>query len=431
MADQVAAALDRALALDANDPMGRFRARFYLPDERIYLDGNSLGLLSRDAEAEIGRVVEQWKTLGIAGWLEADPPWFTLGEELGAAMAPLMGAEPAAVVVTGSTTVNLHALAATFYRPEGGRRRIVATALDFPSDIYAMASQIALHGGDPARDLVLVPSRDGRTIAEQDIIAALDDTVAMALLPVVMYRSGQMLDVGRLAAEGRERGIVMGFDAAHSAGSVPHLLDDWGVDFAVWCTYKHLNAGPGAIGALYVNRRHWGAAPSLAGWWGYDKDRQFDMAFDWRGGEGAGAWQISTPSLLSAAPLRASLAMVKEAGGIGAVRTRSLALTDFLIETMERAGLTGPDYGFSIGTPLAHGQRGGHVAIEHQDADRVAKALKARGVIPDFRKPNVIRLAPVALYNSFADIAQSVGHLRGIIDGGEHLALQAGRERVA
>src|SRR5688500_14815306 len=207
-----------ALALDAADPLARFRERFHLLPGRIYLDGNSLGLLSRDAEAETLRALDQWKTLGIDGWLGADPPWFTLGEELGELVAPLVGAEPEAVVVTGSTTVNQHALTTTFYRPHEARRKIVATALDFPSDVYALQSLIRLHGGDPGHDLVLVPSRDGRTIAEEDIIAALGDDVALTLLPAVLYRSGQLLDIPRLAADAPPRRSPLGFDCAHSIG---------------------------------------------------------------------------------------------------------------------------------------------------------------------------------------------------------------------
>jgi kynureninase len=270
-----------ARELDAANPLAPFRTRFHLPPETIYLDGNSLGLMSRDAEAEAWRALDEWKRLGIGGWLGADPPWFTLGEELGAATAPLVGAEPAAVVVGGTTTVNLHALAATFYRTTAGRRAIVATALDFPSDLYALRGLIALHGGDPAADLRLVPSRDGRTIDEADVVAALDDA-ALAVLPSVLYRSGQRLDLPGLAAAGRERGVIVGFDCAHSVGAMPHAFDAWGVDFAFWCSYKYLNGGPGAPGGLYVNRRLWGTAPALAGWWGYDKERQFDMAPDWR-----------------------------------------------------------------------------------------------------------------------------------------------------
>jgi kynureninase len=419
-----------ALARDAGDPLARFRERFYLPPGRIYLDGNSLGLLSRDAEAETLAALAQWKTLAIDGWLGADPPWFTLGEELGALVAPLVGAAPEAVVVTGTTTVNQHALAATFYQPVGERRKIVATALDFPSDIYALASVVRLHGGDVERDLVLVPSREGRTIAEEDIIAALDEDVAMAVLPAVLYRSGQLLDMPRLAAEARRRGIPMGFDCAHSIGAVPHQFDAWGVDWAFWCSYKYLNAGPGATGGLYVNRRHWGSVPGLTGWWGYDKARQFDMIHAWQGAPAAGAWQISTPPLLATAPLRGSLRLFHEAG-IDALREKSLAQTAYLARLLEKSGLTAPPYGFALGTPAAPERRGGHLAVEHEEAPRIARALKARGVIPDFRAPNVIRLAPVPLYTSYHELWQMVRALQEIVDGGEHLRVAEGRDLVA
>jgi kynureninase len=419
-----------ALARDAADPLARFRERFYLLPGTIYLDGNSLGLLSRDAEAEILAALAQWKTLAIDGWLRADPPWFTLGEELGALVAPLVGAEPEAVVVTGTTTVNQHALTATFYRPEGARRAIVATALDFPSDIYALQSLIRLHGGDPERDLRLVPSADGRTVDEEAIIAALGDDVALALLPAVLYRSGQLLDIPRLAAAARERGIPLGFDCAHSLGAVPHRFDEWGVDWAYWCSYKFLNAGPGATGGLYVNRRHWGAAPGLAGWWGYEKTRQFDMVHAWESAPGAGAWQISTPPLFATAPLRGSLRLFAEAG-IAALRAKSLAQTAYLADLLETEGLTAPPYGFAIGSPLEPERRGGHLAVEHPDAARIARALKARGIVPDFRAPNVIRLAPAPLYTTFHELWQTARALREIIDSGEHQRLAEGRSLVA
>lgn len=429
-AGRAASSEAEAQALDAADPLAHFRERFHLLPGRIYLDGNSLGLLSRDAEAETLRALAQWKTLGIDGWLGADPPWFTLGEELGALVAPLVGAEPEAVVVTGSTTVNQHALVATFYEPGGTRRKIVATALDFPSDVYALQSLIRLHGGDPERDLVLVPSVDGRTIVEDAIIAALGDDVALALLPAVLYRSGQLLDIPRLAAAARERGIPLGFDCAHSIGAVPHHFDAWGVDWAYWCSYKYLNGGPGATGGLYVNRRHWGTAPGLAGWWGYEKARQFDMVHTWEGAAGAGAWQISTPPLLATSPLRGSLRLFHEAG-MEAVRAKSLAQTDYLARLLVDGGLTVSPYDFAIGTPREPERRGGHLAVEHADAPRITRALKARGIVPDFRAPNVIRLAPIPLYTTYHELWQTARALREIIDRGEHLRLAEGRELVA
>lgn len=408
-----------ARALDAADPLARFRERFFIPPDTIQLDGNSLGLLSREAEAAVLSALEAWKAHGIEGWLDADPPWFTLGEDLGARMAPLMGASPEAVVVTGTTTVNLHQLAGTFYQPEGTRRKIVATSLDFPSDIYALKSLIRQRGGDPERDLVLAPSRDGRTIAEEDVIAALTDDVALALLPSVLYRSGQLLDIARLTAAAHERSIPIGFDCAHSAGAVPHELEAQGVDFAFWCSYKYLNAGPGAVGALYVHPRHFDTDPALAGWWGYRKERQFEMSHEWDGAAGAGAWQISTIPLLSAAPLLGSLAIFEEAG-IDAIRAKSLAQTDWLIAQIEGAGLTSEPYGYRIGTPREHTRRGGHVAVEHDAAAAIAQALRARGIVVDFRPPNVIRIAPVALYTRYEDLWRTVEALRDIVHSGEH-----------
>ena len=419
-----------AAELDRADRLAPFRDRFYIPGGQLYFDGNSLGLLSRDAEAAVLRVLAEWKALGIDGWLGAPTPWYYLGEELGRLTAPLIGAAPDEVVVTGTTTVNLHNLVATFYRPEGKRRKIVATALDFPSDVYALRSQLALRGADPEADLVLCGSRDGRTIDEADVVAALADEVALLLLPSVLYRSGQLLDIAGLTAAARARGIVAGFDCCHSVGAIPHRFDDWGVDFALWCNYKYLNNGPGGTAGLYVNRRHLGTTPGLAGWWGSHKERQFDMAHTFDPAPGAGAWQISTVQVLSSAPLHGSLLIFEEAG-IEAVRAKSLALTRYLMELLEATGLTAPPYNYAMGTPREDARRGGHVAVEHADGARIAKALKARGVVPDFRPPNVVRLAPVALYSSFADVWQVVQHLRAIVDGHEHEAYATGRELVA
>jgi kynureninase len=411
-----------ARALDAADPLARFRERFFMPEGQIYLDGNSLGLLSVDAERAVLDALAAWKEQAIGGWLEADPPWYTLGEDLGVRMASLVGAAPGSVVVTGTTTVNLHQMLGTFYRPEGRRRKIVATGLDFPSDVYAIQSQIRLRGGDSARDLVLVPSRDGRTIAEDDLIAAMDEQTALVMLPSVLYRSGQLLDIPCLAAVAHAAGALIGLDCAHSAGALPHDFDGWDIDFAVWCTYKYLNAGPGAVGALYVNPRHFGTMPALAGWWGYRKDRQFDMVHTWESAADAGAWQISTIPLLSAVTVLGSIAIFEEAG-IDAIRAKSLAQTEYLIDLIERSGLCDAPYCYRIGTPREHHRRGGHVAVEHDDGLRISLALKERGIIVDFRQPDVIRLAPVALYTTYEEIWRTAGILREIIDTGAHLAV--------
>lgn len=421
--------LARAQELDRLDPLSSFRERFYVSAGRIYLDGNSLGLASRDAEAAIMAAVEDWKTYGIDGWTGGERPWFCTGEALGAREASLVGALADEVVVTGATTVNQHTLVATFYRPQGRRTKILADTLNFPSDIYALRSQLELHGLDPAEHLVLVQSRDGATLDEADLIAAMTDDVALALFPAVLYRSGQLLAIEQLTTAAHERGIPIGFDCSHSAGSVPHRLHDWGVDFAYWCNYKYLNAGPGAVGSLFVHQQQFARLPGLAGWFGSDKDRQFDMALEFTPAHGAGAWQISTPAVLSAAALYGTLEMFAEAG-IDRLREKSLRMTQYLMDLVDEH-LAAPPYNFSIGTPRQPGRRGGHVALHHADATRICKALKARGVVPDFRPPNVIRLAPVPLYNTFGEIWGTVKTLQEIIDRGEHLQFDAGRNTVA
>jgi kynureninase len=242
----------------------------------------------------------------------------------------------------------------------------------------------------------------------------MDETVAVAWLPSVLYRSGQLLDMPRLVEAAHEKGILIGFDCAHSVGALPHEFDAWQVDFAVWCTYKYLNAGPGAVGALYVKRAHWGTEPALAGWWGYRKDRQFEMSHDWEGAPHAGAYQISTLPLLSSAALIGSLDIFAEAG-IERVRQKSLGLTDYLIKLIEDAGLTKPPFGFGIGTPLERTRRGGHVALEHPRAEEICAKLIGRKIIVDFRHPDVIRLAPVALYTSFGDLHETIQALQEVI----------------
>jgi kynureninase len=398
--------LDWAKAQDRADPLTRLRERFHVPPDRIYLDGNSLGLASRDAEVEVLKALDEWKRLAIEGWWSAEPVWWGIGEELGALQASLVGAEPDEVVATGSTTVNLHALVATFYEPRPGRATILADELNFPSDLYALRSQAELRGGQ----LRLIASSDGRTIDEADAIAAMTDDVALVLLPSVLYRSGQLLDVARLAAAANERAIPIGFDCSHSVGCVPHRLHESGADFAFWCGYKYLNAGPGAVASLFVHRRHFGRRPALAGWWGSDKARQFDMATELTPAADAGAWQIGTPPILASVGLRGALRVLGEAG-IGAVRARSLALTGYAIFLVDEL-LAG--HGYAVGTPREPARRGGHVAVEHAEGQRIVGALAERGIVTDFRPPNVVRIAPVALYNTFEELWRTAEALREV-----------------
>jgi kynureninase len=415
-------------ALDAADPLARFRAEFYLPPGQIYLDGNSLGLLSRRAEATLQRTVEQWRDLGINGWTEAAPPWLTLAETAAEKLGPLLGAAHDQICVTSQTTANLHQLLATLFEPAHPTRRvIVGDVLNFASDAYALQSHLRLRGLDPATHLRLIPSRDGRTLPLDDLLASLTDDVQLAVLPGVLFTSGQLLDVATITREARERGVLIGWDLSHSIGAVPHALDRDGADFAFWCHYKWLNAGPGAVGGLYLNRRHFHCAPGLAGWWGVRPDRRFAMSPQHEPAAGAAALHVGTPPILSLAPLLGSLELIAEAGGVAALRAKSLALTDFLLERIE-ADLA--PLGFSIVTPRDHPARGGHLALAHADAWRFCQAWKAAGVVPDFRPPDLIRVAPSPLYTSFADCAEAITRLKQIALTRAHENFPATRAQV-
>lgn len=419
-----------AAEMDAADPLASFRRRFHVPPGTIYLLGNSLGLQSRDAAAAVTKAVAEWRELAIGGWLDGDPPWFWLAERLGARVAPLMGAEADEVVCTGTTTYNLHSLVATFYRPTGRRTRILGCALEFPTDLYALRSEIALRGLDPAEHLVLVGTGEDGLVREDDLIAAMTDDVALAVLPSVLYRSGQLLDVARLAAAARERGIPIGFDCSHSAGVLPHRLDDWGVDFAVWCGYKYLCGGPGAPAFLYVARRHFDREPGLAGWFGCVKERQFDLSPDFEHARSAGGWQVSSPGILGAAAVAGALSVLEEAR-IERLREKSLCLTGYFLRLAD-ALLADPPYRFRVATPRDPTRRGGHVALARDhDALRVKEALARRGVICDFRPPDTIRLAPSPLHTTFRDLHATVRHVREVIDGGEHEKLEPRRRAVS
>ncbi len=402
------------------------RDRFSVPDGE-YVDGNSLGPISVDAERALDRVVEEWRELGIRGWTDADPPWFGYAEYLGDRLAPVVGAREDEVVVGNSTTVNVHTLIGTFLDSEAGTgldadvgdgTKVLVNELDFPTDHYAIRAQLRQRGLDPDEHLVVVESRDGRTIEPEDVEAALDahPDVGILFMPGVLYRSGQLFDIERLTRAAHEHGALAGFDLAHSVGVVPHELAAHGVDFAVWCHYKHLNAGPGAIAGLYVNREHFGTTPALAGWWGHEKATQFDMNPTFTPADSAGAWQIGTVPVLAAAPLEGSLDLLEEVG-IEAVRERSVALTEFLIRLVDERL---PEC--SVGTPRDPARRGGHVAVEHPDAYRLCEALRDRGTVVDFRPPNVVRVCPSPYYGTFEEIWTVVGKLREILDSGAHEA---------
>jgi kynureninase len=420
---------DFAAERDAADPLSAFRERFSVPDE-LYLDGNSLGPVSDAAVAAVDRTMAAWRDLAIRGWTDAEPPWFWQGERLGDRLAPFVGAGPDEVVVANQTTVNIHSLIGTFLDypevgpaaaagdPDGERPPgVLVNDLDFPTDHYAIRAQLRARGYDPDEHLHLVESRDGRTIAAEDVVAAMDaHDVGVVFMPSVLYRSGQLLDVERITEAAAQRGILAGFDLAHSVGVVPHDLSAHGVDFATWCSYKYLSAGPGAVAGLYVNEAHHGLVPALTGWWGNEKESQFEMNLTYTPADSAGAWQIGTIHVLSAAPLAGSLEILEDAG-IDRVREKSLDLTGYLAHLVdERLG----EHGYAVGSPRDPDRRGGHVAVEHDEAARISEALRDRGVIVDYRPPNVIRLCPHPLYTTYAQVRAAVEHLAAVVESGAH-----------
>jgi kynureninase len=400
-----------AIELDQQDSLSHFKQEFYQPEGQIYMDGNSLGLMSKRAEAKLIELMDSWKAHGIDGWTEGEHPWFSLAEEMSARIAPLVGAKSHEVMVTGSITSNIHQMLATVFQPTSERFAILVDELNFPSDIYAVESHLRLRGLDPATAMRKVKSRDGYTLELHDIVSEMTEDVALVLLPSVLYRSGQLLPVQEITRAAHERGILAGFDLAHSIGAMPHELHADGVDFAVWCHYKYMNSGPGGTGGLYIHERHHRLMPGNAGWFGSDKAKQFDMDHQFSKAEGAGAYQIGTPNIFSMAPLLGSIELFEEAG-IVAIREKSLQLTAFLRQLIAKRLPELIDV-----TPVEDAGRGGHIALAHPEAARICKALKEAGVVPDFRAPNIIRLAPVAFYTSFSDVEEMAGRLEKIMRG--------------
>lgn len=407
---------EHAAARDDADPLAGFADRFLGPDEGYYMDGNSLGLLPEAARSAVESLLAEWQELAIRGWEEGDPPWFYYGERLGERIAPLLGVQPETCVVTGGTTVNIHALVGSFLA-ETDAETVLVNELDFPTDHYAIRAQLRQQGQDSEADLLAVSSRDGRTITAADIVAAIrDHEPDIVFMPSVLYRSGQYLDMAAISTAAHEHDAVVGFDLAHSIGVIPHDLESLGVDFAVWCSYKYLHGGPGAVGGLYLHQRHHDLDPALAGWWGHEKATQFDMHETFTPAADAGAFQISTPPLLAMAPIDGALDVI-EAAGIERIREKSLDLTGYLQFLIgERLS----KFGYRVGTPREDHRRGGHVAVEHDAAAAISRALRDRGVVVDYRPPNVVRVCPDPLTTRFADVRAVVDMLESVVDQGAH-----------
>jgi kynureninase len=413
----------RAIARDqdAGDPLARFREEFLFPrgpDGKpwIYLAGNSLGLQPRGARARVEEALDDWARLGVEGHVQGAAPWLPYHRLLTEPTARLVGAQPGEVVVMNTLTVNLHLLMVSFYRPTPGRHRILYEAGAFPSDRYALASQVRFHGHAPEEALVAVQTRPGEDVLRpEDLLAAIEregERLALVLLGNVNYLTGQAFDVAAVTRAGHGVGAVVGFDFAHGAGNLLLHLHDDGPDFAVWCSYKYLNGGPGTLGGVFVHARHQDGRglPRFEGWWGHDEPTRFEMGPRFEAMPGADGWQLSNPPILQMAALRASMDLF-DAAGMLAVRRKSERLTA-LLDGMVR-GLPG----VRVVTPEDPAQRGAQLSLRvPRDPQGLVKRLSAAGVVCDFRSPDIVRAAPAPLYTRFADVVRFGEVLRAHVD---------------
>jgi kynureninase len=400
--------------LDAEDPLRDFREKFHLPLGKdgkplIYFAGNSLGLMPKAARKIVEQELDNWADLAVDAHHRAGTPWYSYHETLRGPTARLIGAQPNEVICMNSLTVNLHLMLATFYRPTKSRNKILMEEPAFPSDTYAIKSQIVHHGLDPKDALIVARPRKGeftvRTEEIVDLIERYGDQLAVVLFGAVNFFTGQLFDIEKITAAAQKHGIVVGFDLAHAVGNVPLALHDWNIDFAVWCSYKYLNAGPGAVAGAFVHERHATNTklPRLAGWFGNDPHTRFRLHLEpeFVPVPSADGWQISNPPIFSMAPLRASLAIFDEAGGMEALRAKSIKLAEYLQFLLEHAGSNR----FTIITPREADARGCQLSIlAREHPKELFGKLEAVGVKCDFREPNVIRVAPTPLYNAFDEV---------------------------
>ena len=400
-----------AAALDEADQLKSFRDQFHIPvingKQTLYFTGNSLGLQPKNAKEYLEEELTDWKNWGVEGHFHARRPWMPYHEFFSESLSKIVGATPDEVVVMGSLTNNLHLLMVSFFRPQGTRTKILCEAKAFPSDQYALASQLRFHGLDPKEHLIEVSPRSGEHhIRKEDVQQAIDthgDEIAMMMIGGVNYYTGQVMDMKELTAYAQQKGITVGWDLAHAAGNVELSLHDWGVDFAAWCHYKYLNAGPGATAGYFVHERHHNQSdiPRFEGWWGHDKETRFQMPETFKPIPTAEAWQLSNAPVFAMAPVRAALDMVDQAGFTNLV-AKSKKLTAYFQEVLDYVAKESNSH-FEIITPAE--DRGAQISLlVHGYGKPLFDHLMDQGVIADWREPNVIRMAPVPLYNSFEDV---------------------------
>uniref|UniRef100_UPI0040499820 kynureninase n=1 Tax=Gelidibacter sp. TaxID=2018083 RepID=UPI0040499820 len=415
--------LEYAKQQDQNDQLSKYRQQFHIPkdtngNDLIYMTGNSLGLQPKSTKAYINQELKDWANLGVEGHLEAKNPWLPYHEFLTESMANVVGAKPIEVVVMNTLTANLHFMMVSFYKPTKTRYKILIEADAFPSDKYAVESQLRHHGYDAKDGLLLWKARNGEELANYDDLETIMKThgndIALVMIGGVNYYTGQFFDLNRITELGHKHGCMVGFDCAHGAGNVELNLHDSGADFAVWCTYKYLNSGPGSLGGCFVNERHANNKNlnRFAGWWSHNKETRFKMRDEFDQLPGAEGWQLSNPPILSMAAIRASLDIFAEVG-IKKLTEKSKKLTGYFEFLLKELG----NDAIKIITPSNPDERGCQLSIQVKNADKsLHKKLTASGVISDWREPDVIRCAPVPLYNSFEDVYRLVEKLKHILN---------------
>lgn len=412
---------DFAKEMDGKDPLAQYRSQFHIPKTKggqdcVYFCGNSLGLQPVSVETALKQELEDWRTLGVEGHLHAKNAWVSYHELLTKQSAGIVGAKASEVVAMNSLTVNLHLMMVSFYRPTKARYKILIEGSAFPSDRYAVASQIRFHGFDPDDALIEWRPRAGeRTLRMEDfedIVEREGTSIALILIGGVNYYTGQLFDMQAITKKGHEKGCTVGFDLAHAAGNVPLQLHDWDVDFACWCSYKYLNSGPGSVAGCFVHERHATEdLPRFCGWWGHDKESRFKMGPRFQAIAGAEGWQLSNPPILSLAAVKASLDIFA-AVGMEKLRAKSMSLTgyfEFLLDSLSSDK-------FFIMTPKGAAQRGCQLSIVvRKDGKKAFEKLTAAGIICDWREPDCIRVAPTPLYNNHEDVYKFIEVFRGAI----------------
>ena len=404
-----------AQEMDASDPLAGFRSRFHFPrnpdsSECVYLCGHSLGLQPKTVREYVEEELKDWEQLGVEGHFRGRHPWMPYHRLLTEQTARLVGATPQEVVVMNSLTVNLHLMMVSFYRPTTQRHKIVIEGSAFPSDQYAVKSQIKFHGLSPATSLIeLLPRAGESTLRDEDILSRIErdgKSIALILVGGVNYSSGQAFDMKAITKAGHAAGCVVAFDLAHAAGNVVLRLHEWDVDFAAWCSYKYLNGGPGCVGGCFVHERHAHDVdrPRFAGWWGHDEATRFKMGPDFEPMAGAEGWQLSNPSILAMAALRASMDIFDEAG-MERLRTKSMSLTGYLEFLLDAKASSK----FEVLTPREPERRGAQLSIRMKTGGRsICDRLIEDGVLCDWREPDILRVAPIPLYNSYMDVYRFV-----------------------